>query len=183
MNDIIKEILPILNIKTLMSFRRTCRQIDSLLDFNYWIDKFHEYDLPILATKLPTKVAEWIKEYITVCRTIREVENLIENHKEICLIVNLKKWFYNPKYYLTPDELITFFPSFAYSNNGSRYGFVINVPSKTMGFIGFTACRMEEHPEGSFSLSLFLARLIYYNREVNLTAPDGKSIRKRHIYV
>ena len=134
----------------------------------------------ILATKLPSSVKDWIKEYIKIKRINHELTYLFTLNK-IAYVVDSKKWFFNKAHYLTKEELHLLLPNHCKVNNMTYYGFEINM-NKYIGFYGFEANPDEELP-GDFCIMLFLSRLLYYHEDIYLTNGYLKPIRKRHIYV
>lgn len=191
MNDIIKEILPLLGISEIIVFRQVCRQIDKLLDFNYWIEKFRREEMLIFATKLPANVQAWIREYLITHRVYFEVAKLM---KLKYFNYNLPAYDENNNLRLDAIPISELKPPIL----PGRYGVnLINLIESyhleennknpfTFGILGNEVLHDAKVSESDFmkwespielDKNLFLLRLIYYFPDITLTAGTKRNIR------
>lgn len=178
MNDIIKKhILPILDIHSIKVFRLVCRQIDSILDFNYWIDKFHCDNMLIFTTKLPTTVSGWIKEYLIVKDVYEEAKSLWQCHNYINIYNDHdKKFMLN---YPDKGRITRLLPNNRVDSGTGLYSIVL--ARDIYNAYGWSITEPDEIDNYTLDTKLFLLRLLYYFPDVNLIDQYHNSIRSKNI--
>lgn len=179
MDDILCILLPLVDITTLMSFRQVCRQIDKLLDFNYWIERFRREEMLIFATKLPRTAASWIREYLIVKDVYYEAKFMLTFNRYIILdnfIAFTVSWDVDVNYDAYPSqEMLTELLPKNYIPSPYLYRISIEDNYKTV-FRGW-----QINDDIKFDHKLFLLRLLYYFPNVYLVGKNNKTLRSKHI--
>lgn len=182
MNDVIQDILLYSNIKTIMNLRQTCKYIDTLLHFNFWINKFKYHDLMIMTLKLPSQVKDWIKEYIKVKKVFLETTYLFQEDY-IQLNIDEHDYFYKYNSFLTKENITTLLPKSYRVVDTDTYGFIMDIKHKKLTFTGWRPYRNRnmDNKKDKLEIKLFIQRLLYYYPKVFLTNERHQSIRKNSV--
>jgi hypothetical protein len=174
MNDVLNKILLNCDIVTIMNFRQVSHIIDSLLDFNFWIDKFKYDHMMILCLKLPSKVIEWIQEYIKVRKCLYQTLDILYNKKYNH--VKITNHYFNS--FLKINDITELLPRcFDVSNNQLKmYIIEINLINFKIQFVGWDC-----DDDYVFDIEVFLMRLLYYYpKTVLITTDDEIIVRKQY---
>lgn len=179
MNDVIKHILLHSNIKTILNLRQSCKYIDTLLHFNFWINKFKYDNMMIMALKLPSNVKDWIKEYINVKKVYIEIKSIF-SQDYVRLNIDKQDYFYKYNSFLTKENITTLLPKSYRIVDTPTFGFIMDIKRKKLTFTGWRPYRNRniDNKKDKLEIKLFIQRLLYYYPNVYLTNEKYQSIRK-----